>query len=223
VEFEQLVMSRKSVRGYKKDTVPKALIQEIINDAKRARSSMNTQPWHVHVLTGEALDEVRSKNMKVMSEGGKPKRDIPSHGEYEGDHRFRQVAIAKKLFAAMGIEREDKVMRQDWVMRGFRQFDAPVSLVLTYDKALDSGAEARFDLGALCYGIVLAAWDKGLGSVVNGQGIMRSDIVREVASIPDDQVIMTCIAMGYPDDSFAANSVRADREESEDFVSYVGF
>lgn len=24
-------------------------------------------------------------------------------------------------------------MRQDWVLRGFRQFDAPVSLVLTYD------------------------------------------------------------------------------------------
>ncbi len=76
VEFEQLVMSRKSVRGYKKDAIPK----EIINVAKRAPSSVNTQPWHVHVLTGDALDEVRSKNMKIMSEGGKPQRDIPSHG-----------------------------------------------------------------------------------------------------------------------------------------------
>ncbi|MDC3409644.1 hypothetical protein OAY23_01805 [bacterium] len=44
-----------------------------------------------------------------------------------------------------------------------------------------------------------------------------------MASIPNNQVIMTCIAMGYPDDRFAANSVRADREESEDFVNYVGF
>ena len=73
-------MSRKSVPGYKKDAIPK----EIINVAKRAPSSMNTQPWHVHVLTGDALDEVRSKNMKIMSEGGKPQRDIPSHGEYGG-------------------------------------------------------------------------------------------------------------------------------------------
>ena len=84
-------------------------------------------------------------------------------------------------------------------------------------------AEAHFDLGALSYGIVLAAWDKGIGSVINGQGIMRSDIVREVASISDDQVIMTSVAMSYPVDSFAANSVRADREESEDFVNNVGF
>ena len=76
---------------------------------------------------------------------------------------------------------------------------------------LDPGAVCHFDLGALCYGIVLAAWDRGLGSVINGQGITRSDIVREVADIPEDQVIMTCVAMGYPDDDFPANAVRSDR------------
>jgi hypothetical protein len=70
---------------------------------------------------------------------------------------------------------------------------------------------------------VLAAWDRGLGSVINGQGIMRSDIVREVAKIPESQVIMTCVAMGYPDDDFAANGVRSDREENGSFVRYVGF
>ncbi len=68
--------------------------------------------------------------------------------------------------------------------------------------SLDPGAVCHFDLGALCYGIVLAAWDRGLGGVINGQGIMRSDIVREVANIPEEEVIMTCVAMGYPDDSF---------------------
>lgn len=223
MNFEDVVTSRQSVRGYKKDPVPKELIEEIIDVARRAPSSMNTQPWHVHVVTGEALDEVRTRNMEEMIAGAKPKRDIHSHDEYEGVHRFRQIAIAKKLFAAMGIAREDKVGRQDWVMRGFRQFDAPVSMVLTYDRDLDPGAVVHFDLGALCYGIVLAAWDRGLGTVINGQGIMRSDIVREVANIPDDEVIMTCVAMGYPDNSFAANSVRADRESTEDFVRYVGF
>jgi nitroreductase len=175
------------------------------------------------VLTGEPLEEVRRRNMTEMAAGAKPKRDIVSHGEYQGLHRVRQVDIAKKLFAAMGIARDDKPMRQDWVLRGFRQFDAPVSLVLAYDRVLDPGAVCHFDLGALCYGIVLAAWNRGLGSVVNGQGIMRSDIVREVARIPEDQVIMTCVALGYPDDSFAANGVRSDRQPNSDFVRYVGF
>ena len=223
MSFEDVVNSRQSVRGYKSDPVPREVIEEIIDVARRAPSSMNTQPWHVHVVTGDALDEVRTRNMKEMAAGAEPKRDINSHSEYEGVHRFRQIAIAKKLFAAMGIAREDKDKRQDWVMRGFRQFDAPVSMVLTYDRDLDPGAVVHFDLGALCYGIVLAAWDRGLGTVINGQGIMRSDIVREVADIPDDEVIMTCVAMGYPDDSFAANTVRADREEINSFVRFVGF
>lgn len=51
----------------------------------------------------------------------------------------------------------------------------------------------------------------------------RSDIVREVACIPDDHVIMTCVAMGYPDDAFAANDVRSDRQPNGEFVRFVGF
>src|SRR3546814_9484525 len=120
----------------------------------------------------------------------------------------------------MGSAREYKARRQDWVMRGFRQFDAPVSIVLTYDRVLDPGATCHFDLGALCYGIVLAAWERGLGTVVNGQGITRSDVVREVAGIPDDEVIMPCIALGWPNDGFAANAVRSVREPNAGFVSY---
>ena len=223
MEFDTLVRSRRSVRGYKKDPIPRQLIEEILAQAKVAPSSMNTQPWHVHVLTGAPLEEVRRRNTEQMSAGAAPKTEIVSHGAYEGIHRQRQVDIAKRLFEAMGIARDDKAMRQDWVMRGFRQFDAPVSMVLTYDRSLDPGTIAHFDLGALCYGICLAAWDRGLGSVINGQGIMRSDIVREVAHIPADEVIVTCIAMGYPDDSFAANAVRSAREPNERFVSYVGF
>ena len=223
MEFETLVQSRRSVRGYTSDPVPRRVIEEIIQLAKAAPSSMNSQPWHVHVLTGAPLEEVRRRNTEEMLAGAAPKRDILTHGPYEGVHRHRQVEIAKRLFEAMGIARDDKALRQDWVMRGFRQFDAPVSMVLTYDRVLDPGATCHFDLGALSYGICLAAWDRGLGTVVNGQGIMRSDIVREVACIPDDEVIMTCIAMGYPNDAFAANAVRSEREPNEQFVRFVGF
>lgn len=223
MEFETLVRTRRSVRGYKDKPVPRAVIDEIISVAKGAPSSMNSQPWHVHVLTGKPLDEVRRRNMEGMAAGEKSKRDIFTHGPYEGEHRRRQVDIAKQLFTAMEIERHDAERRQDWVLRGFRQFDAPVSIILTYDRVLHPGATCTFDLGALGYGIVLAAWDRGLGAVTNGQGIARSDIVREVAGIPDDEVIMTAIAMGYPDDDFAANTVKSEREPNESFVRYVGF
>ena len=223
MEFSELIKARKSVRGYQQKPVPREVIEEILSVAKWSPSSMNTQPWHVHVITGEPLERIRRGNTENMVKGVPPKRDFPMKEAYEGIHRKRQVDIAIQLFDAMGIARDDKERRTDWVMRGFRQFDAPVSLVLTYDKYLEPAAISQFDLGALSHAIVLAAWERGLGSVINGQGIMQSAVVREHAGIPDDQNIMICIAMGYPDEDFVANSVKSVREDAANFVRYVGF
>ena len=223
MEFETLVNTRRSVRGYKTDPVPRELIEEIIEVAKGAPSSMNTQPWNLYVITGEPLDKIRHGNTERMVAGVKPQRDFPTKEAYEGIHRQRQIKIAVQLFEAMGIERDDKERRTDWVMRGFRQFDAPVSIVLTYDKILEPAAIGQFDLGAISYALCLAAWERGLGTVINGQGVMQTPVVREHAKIPDDQNILTCIAMGYPNDDFSANSVKSRRAEIGDFVSFVGF
>lgn len=223
MEFEALVGARRSIRGYKPDPVPREVLEEIIDVAKGAPSSMNTQPWYLHVVTGEPLDKIRKGNTERMMAGIKPQRDFPMKEAYEGVHRKRQIEIAVQLFEAMGIARDDKEKRTDWVMRGFRQFDAPVSIVLTYDKILEPAAISQFDLGAVSYGICLAAWERGLGTVINGQGIMQSAVVREHANIPDDQNILTCIAMGYPNEEFVANSVKSRRAANEDFVTYVGF
>ena len=223
MQFDDVLLGRRSVRGYKPDPVPKALIEEILTLAMRSPSSMNTQPWHLHVLTGKPLEKVREGNSTRMLSGIAPVREIVDHGAYEGPHRDRQVEIAKQLFAAMGIARDDKEMRQDWVMRGFRQFDAPVSIVVTFDKSLDGGTIAHFDLGAVTYGLVLAAWSRGLGAVINGQGIMQSPVVREHAQIPDDEVIMTCVAMGWPDEDFSANAVVSKRRDVNDVARFVGF
>ena len=96
MDFETLVQTRKSVRGFTKEPVPRKVVEDIIEVAKRAPSSMNTQPWHIHVLTGEPLEELRRRNMDEMIAGAKPKRDIVSHGEYQGVHRGRQVDIREK-------------------------------------------------------------------------------------------------------------------------------
>jgi nitroreductase len=224
MELEQAMRERRSIRGFTDQPVSGEMMEEILAVANLAPSSMNTQPWHFHVLTGAVLEAVRRGNTERMLAGVPPSREIPAHGKYEGVHRDRQVEIAKQLFAAMGIAREDAERRQDWVMRGFRQFDAPVSVVVTYDRALDDhGPVAIFDAGAAVYGLVLAAWERGLGAVINGQGIMQSPVVRECAHIPEDQVILTCVALGWPDEGFAANGVKSVRREVTENTSYQGF
>ena len=218
-----LVNERRSIRGYKKEPVSRKLISEIIEVAKGAPSSMNTQPWFFHVVTGEPLERIRKGNTEKMMAGADVDREIKMNHGYEGAYRQRQVDIAKQLFAVMGIAREDAEKRQDWVMRGFRQFDAPVSIVMTCEKTMEHDTICHFDLGAAVYGLVLAAWTRGLGTVINGQGIMQSSVVREHANIPEDQTIMTCVAMGWPDFTFAANDVKSVREDNGNFVTFTGF
>lgn len=223
MDYEEIAQDRRSIRGYKPDPIPRDVLEEIIHIAKQAPSSMNTQPWHFHVLTGEPLERIRKGNTEKMMSGSSVDREIKLNHGYEGPHRERQIEIAVQLFEAMGIARDDKERRLDWVMRGFRQFDAPVSIVITVDKALADDTIAHFDCGAATYGLVLAAWSKGIGSVINGQGIMQSSVVRENANIPEDQVIMTCVAMGYPDETFVANDVKSRRSPNEQVASFIGF
>ena len=75
----------------------------------------------------------------------------------------------------------------------------------------------------MTYGLVVAAWGKGLGAVINGQEIMQSPVVREAAIIPKDQVILTCVALCLPDEEFVANSLVSHRRSIENVTRYLGF
>ena len=71
--------------------------------------------------------------------------------------------------------------------------------------------------------LVNAAWSRGLGTVINSQGIMQSPVVREHAGIAADQVIMKSIALGWPDFGFPANSVVSERRPVGEAAVFVGF
>ena len=221
--FAEVVLGRKSIRGYLDKPVPRALIEEVLTLAMRSPTSMNTQPWHFHVITGEPLDRIRKGNTENILAGVPDSREFRRGEPFTGVHRDRQVEVAVQLFTEMGIARDDKEKRQDWVLRGFRQFDAPVCVIVTYDKELSGSDDTAFDCGAVTTALVNAAWSKGLGCVINSQGIMQSPVVREHAGIPDDQVIMKAVAMGWPDPDFPANRVYSNRKPVGEAANFVGF
>jgi nitroreductase len=197
MQFDDVLLGRRSIRGYKSDPVPKALIKEVLGLAMRSPSSMNTQPWNFTVVSGDILDRIRAGNTERNLAGVPHSREFRIGEAFAGQHRDRQVGVAKQLFSAMGIEREDKAGRQDWVLRGFRQFDAPVCVIITYDRVL--------------------------GAVINSQGIMQSPVVREHAQIAEDQVIMKAVALGWPDEDFPANAVISERKSVDEAATFVGF
>lgn len=222
-EYDDVVRGRRSIRGFLDKPVPRELIAEVLELATRAPSSFNNQCWNFTVVTGEPLDAIRKGNTDGILAGKPDSREFRGFDTVPDLHRGRQIEIAKQLFGAMGIERDDKDGRQDWVLRGFRQFDAPVSVVVTYDRVLLGSDIAPFDCGAVTNALVNAAWSRGLGCVINSQGIMQSPVVREHARIADDQVIMICVAMGWPDEDFPANAVVSNRKEVNETVRFVGF
>jgi nitroreductase len=223
MRFDDVILGRRSIRGYKPDPVPKALIEEIIALAMRAPSSNNTQPWKFYVVTGQPLARIRVGNTERMLAGVPHSREFRIGPPFAGARRERKIAVAKQLFSAMGIARDDKEGRDDWVLRGFRQFDAPVCVIVTYDRVLHGSDDTPFDCGAVATTFVNAAWSRGLGCVINSQGIMQSPVVREHAGIADDQVIMKSIALGWPDVTFLANAVISERKSVAEASVFVGF
>ncbi len=54
-----------------------------------------------------------------------------------------------------------------------------------------------FDVGAACQSFCLAAWDKGLGTVI--MGVFDEDGITALLNIPEEQELGALIAIGYPD------------------------
>lgn len=223
MDFDEIILGRRSIRGYKPDPVPRSLIEEVLRLVVRAPSSYNSQPWNFFVVSGEPLERIREGNVQRILAGMPDSREFRIGQPFAGSHRERQIGVAKQLFAAMGIAREDKGRRDDWVLRGFRQFGAPVCIIITYDRVLADSDDSAFDCGGVANALVNAAWSRGLGTVINSQGIMQSPVVREHAGIPDDQVIMKTIALGWPDESFPANAVISERKPLDEAATFVGF
>ena len=215
------IRSRKSIRGFKPAPVPKEVLWEILDIVRRTPSARNTQPWNITVVAGEVLDNIRQGNIEMLAGGVEPNPDFPRK-PYEGIYRQRQVDLAIQIFKLMDIAREDTAKRDEWRERGFRFFDAPAVIILSIDRSVDKTL-SLLDIGAFVQTICLAALNYGLGTCINNQGLMFPEVVRKYAHIPESRLIVTSIAIGYPDWGFPANKLETERESLENLVTWCGF
>ena len=221
MDVMEAIRTRKSIRKFKPDPVPKEILMKILDAARYCSSSVNTQPWEIHIITGELLENIKRENVETLTSGVKPHPEVTLI-HYEGVYRQRQVATAVRLFKLMGIAREDRAARAEWEQRGYRFFDAPVGIILATEKSIEE-MHSQFDIGAMTQTICLAALNYGLGTCIEDQGVMFPEVVRKFARIPDSSRLVVSIAMGYPDWDFPANEGRSARESAEDFVTWYGF
>ena len=213
--FLDIVARRRSMRDFKPDPVPTEVIESVFGGAQRAPSNCNTQPWFVHVVTGETLEKLRVE-LPAKFAAGEIALDFPYDGQYEGVYKDRQYASATALYDSLGIAREQKAERNAWFMRNFSFFDAPAVAFFTLPTGF--GLREACDLGMFAQTVMLGLTAHGLGSCPQTALAFLANVIRPTLGLGDHEQLMFGMSFGFPTDA-AVNEVRTDRAALKDVVT----
>ena len=214
--FLDVVSRRRSMRDFKSDPVPRELIESVFGTAQRAPSNCNTQPWFVHVVTGETLEQLRQE-LPAKFAAGEIALDFPYDGQYEGVYKERQYASAAALYDSLGISRDQKAERNAWFMRNFSFFGAPAVAFFTLPTGF--GLREACDLGMFAQTVMLGLTAHGLGSCPQTALAFLANVIRPALSLGDHEQLMFGMSFGYPNDT-AINEVATERASLADVVTY---
>jgi nitroreductase len=172
-----------------------------------APSSSNRQPWRFYVATGAKRDEL----IQAMIEATGP--DAPSVEAYdemvehvmeEGLKRLGRGKSAETVLAEMGEQ-----ARQFARFGSVRFYQAPIVIAVATPKQM-SGSSHQ-DIGAAVQNILLAAHAEGLGTCWVGMPLMYRDRITEALAIPEDEILLSFVCLGYPDKESPINSMERAR------------
>ncbi len=78
------------------------------------------------------------------------------------------------------------------------------------------------DLGMFIQNVMLAARGEGLHTCAQASFANYHGIIREHVPVPDDQIVVCGMAVGYRDPEASENIWRTDREPVERFTRWLG-
>lgn len=97
--------------------------------------------------------------------------------------------------------------------------DCGAGILLVVDADVSHGAQRMnaFDCGRFAQNLMLAATDRGMGTVP--QGLPDSDDLRAFLELPDDREVLLGIALGHPAET---DEDRIEGEEKESVLASMG-
>jgi nitroreductase len=215
----EAVAARVSVRAFRPDPVPGALVREILELAHRAPSGGNLQPWRVHALAGPVLEEFKAR-VAANPAGEEPEYDVypPDLWDPYRTHRFQG---GEDLYATIGIPREDKSARLRQLFKNTQLFGAPVGLFFSLDRRL--GRPQWGDVGMYMQTVMLLAVERGLATCAQEFWARYPRTFGDFVSLPEGHMLFSGMALGYADETAAINSLRTRRAPFEDWAVMRGF
>ena len=215
------ITSRRSVRAFLPDPVDEETIRDILRVASRAPSGTNMQPWKVWVTTGESKQKISDA---ILNSGIRAEKAKWDEYKYYPDQFFepyyaRRRAVGFALYGAIGIGKRDVDQMRAQHDRNFVFFDAPVGMIFTIDRRLNHGS--WIDHGMFLQSIMIAARGRGLHTCPQAAFAPYHNQIRPVLGIPDEEIVVCGMALGYEDTSKPENSLRTERVPLEEFVTFV--
>lgn len=217
--FRDLLANRRSVRSFLPDPVPDDIIAEVLQDAQCAPSNCNTQPWHVHIVSGQSRAAL-SRALLDAEAAGRMSLDFsfdPAdvHGVY--GERLRQQGAA--YYQALGISREALAERRIAALRNLDFFGAPHAAFL-FMPVFGDAVRVAGDMGMYGQTFLLSLAAHGLGGVPQTVLGMYADTIREQLNVDPSLKLLFGISFGYPDLTSAANAYRIDKIPVNESVVY---
>jgi nitroreductase len=220
---DHAITTRRAIRAFLPTAVPRATIEEILTIAARAPSGTNTQPWKVTVLTGAAKQRLTDAILAVYDD---PQQISQYREEYAYYPRHwaepylaRRRKIGWDLYGLLGIGRQDKARMHAQHGRNYRFFDAPVGLIFTIDRVLEQGS--WLDYGMFLQNIMVAARARGLDTCPQAAFTTFHRVISEVLRLPDDEMVVCGMSLGYADMTRVENRLQTEREPVSSFARFV--
>lgn len=223
MDVTDAVLTRRSVRRFRSDPVPLDLLRRVLTKAQRAPSGGNVQPWNAHVISGEPLVRLVETVGAVIPLGRNA--HAPEYAIYppelDGAYEARRFGVGEAMYAAIGIERDDKRGRLAQFMHNFQGFGAPALMLVHTPRYM--GPPQWSDIGMWLQTVMLLLREEGLDSCAQEAWAVYQKQVRECVAIPDDHVFFCGLAIGYRDEDAAINCFEVPRAALEEAVTFEGF
>lgn len=219
MDVYEAVASRRSVRGFTDQPVPRRTLERVLSAAARAPSGSNLQPWHVYVLTGGALAEVKKRagERRVADEWDEPEY-MMAPPDLKSPYSERRFAFGEQHFGALGIPRGDLESRQKAAAANWDCYGAPAALFCYIDR--DMGPAQWADVGLYLQTVMLLLRAEGLHSCAQMSWAKQHRTVSEAVSPPDDLLLYCGMSIGYEDTEVP--HARIGRASLDETVTFVG-
>lgn len=221
---EEALLSRRSVRAFRPDPVPRGVVAEILALSSRAPSGTNIQPWKVRVLAGRERDRLAMAMVEAYLAKGEDGFNYPYNYypvKWREPYLGRRRKVGWDLYGLLGLTRDNKEGMAKQHARNFDFFGAPVAMIFTIDHDMELGS--WLDYGMFLENIMLAARGKGLDTCPQAAIASAHKVVREVLAIPESEKIVCGISLGYADPNAIENKLVTVREPVGAFTQFLGF